>query len=208
LDYRIRVFISSKQDEFETERTVLAHEIKSIPILEPVFAEAWLPQGSSIQEVYLRDVRSCPIYVGLFGCVYSEPTRLEYVAASENPYRERLIYLKECAHVDPLLQDLIETFERQVVFRRFRTVGDLLPAFSNHVLAALSRMITNYQLLGEPKPVAHGSGSVLERRWASRRRKLLELGLPGNLTALDNEHWRGLIANTLKERGYLPPESS
>ena len=205
MDYRIRVFISSKQDEFETERAVLAHEINSIPILEPVFAEAWLPQGTSVQDVYLKDVRSCPIYLGLFGCAYSEPTKLEYLAASENPYRERLIYLKECAQVDPPLRELIKTFERQVVFRRFRTIGDLLPVLSNHLLAALSRMIANYQLLGEQKPVAQGSGTALERRWSSRQEQLLKLGLPGDLTPPDNARWVELISNTLKEHGYIAP---
>ena len=208
MNYRIRVFISSKQEEFATERAVLAHEIESMAILEPVLAESWLPQGTSVQDLYLRDVRSCPIYVGLFGCTYSEPTKLEYLAASENAYRERLIYLKECAPVDPPLQELIKTFERQVVFKRFRTVGDLLPTFSNHLLAALSRMITNYQLLGEPKPVAHGSGAALEKRWASRQKQLSQLGLPGDLTPADNAKWGELISSTLRDHGYLPATTS
>lgn len=207
LDYRIRVFISSKQDEFETERAVLAHQIESIPILQPVFAEAWFPQGATIQDVYLRDVRSCPIYLGLFGCAYSEPTKLEYFAASENPYRERLIYLKECSQVDSLLQDLIKTFERQVVFRKFRTVGDLLRDFSHHILAALSRMVINYQLLGETKLIAQGSGSSLERRWTKRRQQLSQLGLPGDRTPPDNERWRELILNILEQRGYPIPKT-
>jgi hypothetical protein len=177
----IRVFISSKQSEFETERMVLAHEIRSIPMLEPVLAEEWNPTGTSVHEVYLRDVRTCPIYVGLFGGAYSEPTRLEYEAACENPYREKLIYLKQTDRVDERLQPLIVAFQDRHVPAKFRTLGDLVPVFSRHLSAALSRMINTLQLLGEPKPVAHGSSTVLERQWVNRQKHIRQLGLAEDL---------------------------
>jgi len=202
MDQRIRVFISSMQSEFEAERSILVHEIESIPILEPILAGAWLPQATSVQKVYLSDVRSCPIYVGLFGCTYSEPTKIEYFAASENPYRERLIYLKECAAIDPDLLMLIKTFELQVTFTRFRGVADLLPIFSRHLLGALDRIVGIYQLLREPKPVAHSGGTVLERRWSNKQRYLSTLGLPGNLSPESYESAKGVVLSVLNDRGF------
>jgi hypothetical protein len=202
MNHRIRIFISGKQSEFEVERIAVAREILSIPILEPVLAEDWSAQGGSAQEATLRDARTCPIFIGLFGCNYSEPTKLEYLAASENPYRELLIYLKECSAPDPPLLELIKTLEHRVTFKRFRSVADLLPAFSEHLLGALNRMVGNYQLLGNPKPVVQGSGGVLERRWAHQLRYVATLGLPGDLSPENNELLTKGLSDVLNERGF------
>lgn len=185
---KVRVFISSKQSEFEAERAVLAHEIASIPLLDPVWAEQWSPTGAKPTEVYLKDVRSCPIYVGLFGKVYSEHTKLEYLAACENPYREKLLYVKECSDADPQLVQLIAEFQDRHTLGRFRNVGDLIQVFSKHLIAALGRMIEALQVLGETRPVAQGIGpSVLERRFDKRQMYLRQLGLPGDLTLKSNQ---------------------
>jgi uncharacterized protein DUF4062 len=178
MSLKIRVFISSKQSEFENERAMLAHEIRNIPILEPVLAEEWNPTGVSVHKVYLDDVRTSPIYVGLFGGIYSEPTYLEYKAACENPYREKLIYLKQTGKVDPRLKELIGEFLDRHVPVKYRSLPDLLPVFSRHLSAALSRMVDTLQSFGEPRPVVHGSGTVLERQWANRQKHIRALGLP------------------------------
>src|SRR6185503_13788870 len=105
----ISVFISSKQSEFETERAVLADKIRGIPFLDAVVAEEWAPERTPVQDVFLEKVRRCPIYVGLFQCIYSEPTEMEYRAGIENPYREVLLYVKTCRGTrDPHLTQLIE----------------------------------------------------------------------------------------------------
>src|ERR1700726_3692336 len=96
VDDLIRVFISSKQSEFHAEREALYQVIKRLPLLVPVLAEQWPPQRLEVRGRFLRAVRRSPIYVGLFGCIYSEPTVLEYEAAIENPAREVLIYIKRC----------------------------------------------------------------------------------------------------------------
>jgi hypothetical protein len=181
MNAKIQVFISSKQSEFETERAVLAHEIRNIPLLEPVLAEEWNPTGTSVQEVYLHDVRTSPIYVGLFGSIYSQPTHLEYKAACENPYREKLIYLKQTDKIDEPLRQLLVEFQDRHVTAKFRTLADLVPVFSKHLSAALSRMINTLQLFGEPKPVAQGKATVLAKQWENRRKHIRELGLPENL---------------------------
>jgi hypothetical protein len=60
-------------------------------------AEDWDPQSAAIRETYLRQAKSCALYVGLFGCVFSAPTIEEYRAAAGNPLRQVLVYVKECA---------------------------------------------------------------------------------------------------------------
>lgn len=174
----IRVFISSKQSEFSSERAVLAHEIRSIPLLEPVLAEEWNPTGTNVHDVYLNDVRTCPIYVGLFGSIYSEPTFREYLAACENPYREKLLYLKKSDAIDEKLQELIARFNHLHVPARFVSIADLLPVFSKHLVAALSRMISLLQVLGEKTPTTQGQGGAMEKRWAKQKQHFLELGIP------------------------------
>jgi hypothetical protein len=186
MSYTVRVFISSKQSEFEAERAVLANELRHIPLFEPILAEEWNPTGTNVHEVYLRDVRTCPIYVGLFGSIYSEPTHLEYLAACDNPYREKLIYLKKSENIQDKLQDLIKDFNHLHVPAKFNTIGDLVPVFSKHLMAALSRMISVLQLMGEKMPVTYGLGGAMQRRWVSRQKQVIELGLP--VPATTNQH--------------------
>ena len=175
----ISVFISSKQSEFETERAVLADKIRAIPFLDPVVAEEWAPERTPVQDVFLDKVRRCPIYVGLFQCIYSEPTEREYRTAMENRHREVLFYVKECrGERDPRLAQLVEAARSQHVTFQFAGIKDLLPVFTMHLQAALVRMVLSLQALGKQSPVSRSAGSVLERRWAEKQKLLLDLGLP------------------------------
>jgi hypothetical protein len=194
----IRVFISSKQSEFSSERAVLAHEIRSIPLLEPVLAEEWNPTGTNVHDVYLNDVLTSPIYVGLFGSIYSEPTYREYLAACENPYREKLLYLKKSETVDGKLQELIARFNDLHVPARFVTIADLLPVFSKHLMAALSRMISMLQMLGENKQTTQGQGGAMEKRWAKQKQHILTLGIP-----LANEARQQLIPRIEESLAFI-----
>jgi len=184
----ISVFISSKQSEFETERAVLADKIRGIPFLDAVIAEEWAPERTPVQDVFLEKVRRCPIYVGLFQCIYSEPTEMEYRAGIENPYREVLLYVKACRGTrDPRLTQLIEATRSRHVTFQFEGVKDLLPVFTLHLQAALVRMVETLQALGKQAPVSRSAESVLQRRWAAQRRQLASLGLPEDHTvALGN----------------------
>lgn len=206
---KVRVFISSKQNEFTAERAVLAHEIGSIPLLDVVWAEEWAPSAAKPAEVYLKDVRSCPIYVGLFGRVYSEHTKLEYLAACENPYREKLLYVKQSENVDPQLQELITQFYDRHVPAKFTNIGDLIQVFSQHLIAALGRMIGLLQALGENKPVVHSGGaSILEKGFLKKRQYLHELGLPGDLSEDSNVQMIVSIAKELDPGRRLAQLSS
>lgn len=206
---KVRVFISSKQSEFTAERAVLAHEIGSIPLLDAAWAEEWSPGAAKPTEVYLKDVRSCPIYVGLFGRVYSEHTKLEYLAACENPYREKLLYIKQSENVETQLQELIAEFYDRHVPAKFNDIGDLIQVFSRHLIAALGRMIDMLQALGESKPVAHSGGpSALEKGFVKKVQYLHELGLPGDLSAASNVQMIGKIAKELEPGRRLAQLSS
>jgi hypothetical protein len=109
------------------------------------------------------------------------------MAACENPYREKLLYIKQSSEVQPELQQFIQELMDNHTMVKFNNVGDLVQVFSKHLLTALGRMIGLLQLLGKPKPIAQGGGpSVLERRHASRQQYLRELGLPGDLTDESN----------------------
>jgi hypothetical protein len=175
----ISIFISSKQVEFETERAVLADKIRSIPFLEPVLAEEWPPQHSTPEDLFLDQVRNSPIYIGLFHCIYSKPTEMEYRAAVENPYREILIYLKHSPNSarEPALHDLISEFKQRHVIAEFTTISDLLPVFTHHIRNALTRMIALLQKLGEGAPIGRAQNSILTRRWIRQQEQLQKLGL-------------------------------
>src|SRR5215469_10500286 len=67
--HNLRVFISSKQSEFELERALLKHEVEAIPRLEADLAEEWSPQRVEVRKVFLERVMAAHFYVGLFGRV-------------------------------------------------------------------------------------------------------------------------------------------
>ena len=191
----ISVFISSKQSEFEAERAVLADKIRSVPFLDVVVAEEWAPERTPVRDVFLDRVRRCPIYVGLFQCIYSEPTEAEYRAGMENPYREVLLYVKACGGTrDPRLAELIEAARSRHVTFQFEGLKDLLPVFTCHLQAALVRMVENLQALGKQEPVARSTDSVLQRRWAAQQRHLRDLDLGEDQTASIDRLQRAIAA--------------
>jgi hypothetical protein len=147
---KLQVFVSSKMSEFQQERAILKHEIEELPLLEPVLAEDWPPQRATPKEVYLGDVNQCYIYVGLFGCIYSEPTRVEYESAGQNPYRELLIYVRSCkGEQDVALKGLIAEMSDTRVIRKYSEPTDLLPLIRADLHAALWRMVDLCLKLGQ-----------------------------------------------------------
>ncbi|MDR3000787.1 MAG: DUF4062 domain-containing protein, partial [Fibromonadaceae bacterium] len=99
---RIRVFISSVQDEFAHERAMLFSYLQQDALLgrmfEPFIFEASVAESKSAQAVYLDKVEKCDIYLGLFGEKYGNegtggvsPTEKEYDLATEL-HKTRLIY--------------------------------------------------------------------------------------------------------------------
>ena len=171
----IRVFVSSKQSEFESERELLKHEIERFTFLIADLAADWPPQAASSREVFLAKVQQAPIYVGLFGCVYSESTQLEYETAIQHPHREILIYVRSCARRrrDPQLQALIADMKDRHAIKEYETVPDLILQFQEHLLSALVRMAGLLMKLGDlTKSQVERGGDVFATI------QLSELGLP------------------------------
>jgi hypothetical protein len=191
IDEVIRVFISSKRAEFERERSAMAEMISSLPLLAPIIAEEWSPARENAKQKYLGDVRNSPIYVGIFGCVYSAATELEYRTALENPYREILIYVRDCENPDAELKPLLKSWfvDCEHTVRRYTKWEELRPVFQKHLWDAVGRMIEAYLQLARPEMTPRGFDSVLEPRWKEARNQIMSLGLPGDLSAKGAQAW-------------------
>jgi hypothetical protein len=129
----------------------VANTINGVRNMEAVMAEEWAPQRQDVQQVYLKDVLRCPIYLGLFAKIYSDPTRREYEAALANQNTEILLYLKNCpeSEREGPLRELIQRFEAYHVPTRFQSPAELMTAIPRHLDAAVERMIEKLLRLGE-----------------------------------------------------------
>jgi hypothetical protein len=203
----IRVFISSKQSEFRDERRKMAEIIEEMPLLAPILAEDWAPERLEVREKFLGDVRRSPIYVGLFGEVYSQPTVLEYETARENPCREILIYIRkhEPTAIDPRLAPLLAQFQDRHTCKCFETAQDLLPFFEKHLWNAIRVMVESYVELQKAAPVTHGADSPQKRKWVARRGYLTSLGLPGDLSPNSAAQYTAQLSDLLKGRTLGQP---
>jgi hypothetical protein len=162
----IRVFISSKQVELREDRLIVANTINSLHNMQAVMAEDWVPQRENVHQVYLQDVLRCPIYLGLFWKVFSEPTVREYEAALSNPHTEILVYVKECpeAEREDSLRSLISRFEENHVPTRFRSAAELMPILPKHLDAAVNRMLEKLLQLGQAVRSDQGPRALKARR--------------------------------------------
>lgn len=157
----IKVFISSKQGELDTERAIAAEQARRVG-LEPVLAEEWPPTRDDIRSEYLKRVRDAPIYIGIFYRVYSKPSAEEYSTAIEHPYREILIYQKDsrAEERDKQLTNLLEEIAGRHVYFSYEKPEDLLRVVSQHLKAALARMLDRLLSIGEAR------GGLSWGRWS------------------------------------------
>jgi hypothetical protein len=146
----IRVFVSSKQGELDLERAIVKQQVEAAGLV-PVLAEDWGPGRTSIREVFLDKVRSCPIYVGLFYRVLSAATVAEYQAALGNPYREIMIYVRDTQMEDreAKLSEFLEEMGTRHVYFRYGRPENLLSVVSRHICEAVERMIYLLVQLGK-----------------------------------------------------------
>ncbi len=177
----LRVLISSKQAEFVSEREDIVLLMKPMPLLAVDAAENWSPESLPVQEKSVSQAAACAIYVGLFGCVYSEATELEYRAASSNRYREILVYIKDCPNREAPLADFVNELMsaksgRTVV--RYKDWSKIRQRFRQHLWDAVGRMVQHTLRLADPPAAMGEDGSILDRRWAFEKEALRSLGLP------------------------------
>ena len=132
-----RIFVSSVQKELAAERRVLKDYIHGDPLLRRFFDvllfENLPASGRRADEVYLKEVDRCDVYLGLLGNEYGyedggglSPTEREFDRATAAG-KERLIFVKgdtdSARH--PKMQALVRKGGGQVVRRRFNSGPEL-----------------------------------------------------------------------------------
>lgn len=132
-----KVFVSSVQREFATERVAIRDYIKGDRLLSShfeVFIFEDVPaQNRNPTDVYLDEVDRCGVYVGLFGAEYGfegdagiSPTEREFDRAVEKR-KDRLIFIKDGTRENRTakMATLVARAEQQIVRRTFTGVQDL-----------------------------------------------------------------------------------
>ena len=158
----VPVFVSSKQSEFIEERKWIFEKLSAMELLAPDMMEDWGPTSQSAQQLYLDRVRNAMVYVGLFGCKFSQPTSEEYRASRENRYKESLVYIRACPQRDPELQTLIDEMNQiglGHVSRAYTNWSEIEPNFERHLWDAVGRMAKAYHRLGQAPSRAHGGAT-------------------------------------------------
>lgn len=107
---RLKIFISSVQNEFAKERAELASYFRKDPLLgtffEPFIFEEFPANTLSPGKVYLAEVKDSDIYIGLLGASYGfenemgvSPTEREYDQAKAE-HLPRWIFIKDMVGAD------------------------------------------------------------------------------------------------------------
>lgn len=151
----IKIFISSVQSEFASERENLCRYIRNDAMLgrffQPFIFEELPATNKTVQQAYLEEVTLCDIYIGLFGTLYGyedeegiSPTEREYDVATANN-KHRLIFVKNYNRDDihPKEAVLITKAEKSVVRKSFNSYEELRSA----VYAALVRYLEEKEYL-------------------------------------------------------------
>ena len=134
---RIRVFISSVQTEFAAERQMVFDYLQSDPLLgrffEPFIFERVPASGKSAAKLYINEVESCDIYLGIFGKEYGyedaegvSPTEREFDHAALR-HKTRLVFISshKASERHPKEAALIKKAEQTIVRKRFASTSEL-----------------------------------------------------------------------------------
>ena len=134
----IRLFISSVQKEFASERAALRDYLRGDALMRrffEVFLFEDVPAADQrADELYIDEVQRCDIYVGLFGNDYGfedtagvSPTEREFDAATAAG-KYRLIYVKgtDDAARHAKMRALIGRAQGELIRKRFGTPTELL----------------------------------------------------------------------------------
>ena len=150
----LRIFISSVQGEFATERAALRDYVHDDPLIRRFF-EVFLfedvpASDQRPEQLYLDEVERCDVYVGLLGTDYGNeddagvsPTEREFECATVVG-AHRLIFLKSVSgERHPKMQALVRRAEAGLVRKRFVTQAELVAG----LYAALVEFLENKELL-------------------------------------------------------------
>lgn len=134
---KLKVFISSVQTEFASERQNLFAYLHSDPLLglffEPFLFENLPASDQRADSVYINEVAKCDIYLGLFGTKYGfedsegiSPTEREFDEATRQ-HKTRLIYVLGDSGLQrhAKMNQLIQKVGIDLVRKRFNSGDDL-----------------------------------------------------------------------------------
>jgi len=132
---RRKIFISSVQSEFATERQILFEYLTSDALLgkffEPFIFENVPALSVHPTTVFLKEIENSDVYLGVFGQQYGyedsegiSPTEREFDAAT-NGNKTRFVYIKQAEERHPKEELLIRKAENVVVRRSFKTPEQL-----------------------------------------------------------------------------------
>ena len=152
---KLKIFISSVQSEFSSERQMLFEYISTDALLgrffEPFIFEMLPAKDVSASMAYLEQVQRCDVYIGILGRDYGSenskglsPTELEFDRASEL-HKIRLIFISN--HPEnlrhPKAKRLIQKAENVVVRKKFNDAYELKTA----VYVALVNLLEEKELI-------------------------------------------------------------
>ncbi len=136
----MKIFISSVQKEFATERKALAEYLSGDPLLRRFFECFLFEEQPAVDQradqCYLDEVDRCDIYLGIFGNDYGRedaeglsPTHREFNRATEKG-KSRLIYVKgaDDGVRHPKMRALISDAAGSLIRRRVNSAEELIAA--------------------------------------------------------------------------------
>lgn len=137
MDKPLNVFVSSVQKETKPEREALRDYVRGDPLLgrfyELFLFEEHPAVGLRADEVYLKEVDKCDVYLGILANDYG-PAGEDGLSATEREFNRatakgkwRLAYVKgrDDSARDPRMLDLIRRAEQQLIRRRYVDASDL-----------------------------------------------------------------------------------
>lgn len=164
---KIRLFVSSPQEEFREERRALADYVRTDPLFgkhfEVFLFEELEATDRTPESRFLEEVDACDVYVGLFGETYGRrhgrisSTEREFDRATELG-KQRLVFVKETddSRRDAGIRALIHRAEKEVVRDSFDDVSSLIAGLHR----ALVPVLEERQVIQEgpfERHVAHGA---------------------------------------------------
>ena len=132
---KFRIFLSSVQSEFATERRLLAEYIRTDALLGRFFDiflfEEAVARDQSPACVYLGEVEQSDVYMGLLGSEFGYETE-SGVSATESEYdlatrlgKTRLVFIKSVSRRDPREIRFVEKVQGEVTRKSFKDFDSL-----------------------------------------------------------------------------------
>ncbi len=150
---KIKIFISSVQNEFSEERKELAEYLLSDPLLgrffEPFLFEKLSAVDKGAEHIYLNEVEKCDIYIGILGKEYGNvdvegisPTEREFDHATKHN-KTRLVFIADAENRNPKADAFVKRVQGVLVRKSFSGIGELKAS----VYAALVKYLIEKEIV-------------------------------------------------------------